>query len=117
MIFTFQTPEVKSILGITSKLEINSRPGFRSMLDIILIGISLVLVGVAGLQFSYMFYLDRLHRDRKHHVRHLERRNARLAAKLEAAEQQIAEQTALLEKVCPEYVSDEEAWAEIIEEN
>ena len=87
------------------------------MLDIILIGISLVLVGIAGLQFSYMFYLDRLHRDRKRHVRHLERRNARLEAKLEAAEQQIAEQTALLERVCPEYVVDEESWAEIIEEN
>ena len=116
MIFTFQTAEVKSILGITSKLEITSRPGFLSMLDVILIGISLVLVGIAGLQFSYMFYLDRLHRDRKHHVRHLERSNARLAEKLEAAEQHIADQTALLEKFCPEYVADEESWAEIIEE-
>lgn len=116
MIFTFQTAEVKSILGTTSKLEISSRPGFLCMLDVILIGISLVLVGIAGLQFSYMFYLDRLHRDRKNHVRHLESSNARLAERLEAAEQQIADQTALLERFCPEYVADEESWAEIIEE-
>lgn len=87
------------------------------MLDIILIGIALVLVGVAGLQFSYMFYLDRLHRDRKRHLRHLERRNIRLAEKLEAAEQKIADQTAIIEKVCPEYIYDEEPWAEIIEES
>ena len=87
------------------------------MLDIILIGISLVLVGLAGLQFSYMFYLDRLHRERKKYLRQLERRNLRLAERLEAAEQQIAEQTAILEKVYPEYVFDDEPWAEIIEEN
>jgi len=87
------------------------------MLDVILIGISLVLVGVAGLQFSYMFYLDRMHRDRKTYVRHLERRNIRLAEKLEAAEQQIAEQTAILAEVCPEYIFEDEPWAEIIEES
>ncbi len=87
------------------------------MLDLVLIGLSLSLVGVAGLQFSYMFYLDRMHRDRKTHVRHLERQNRRLAEKLTAAEQKIAEQSAILEKACPEYVYDEETWAEIIEES
>lgn len=86
------------------------------MFDVILIGISLVLVGLAGLQFSYMFYLDRLHRERKKYLRQLEHRNIRLTERLEAAEQQIAEQTARLEKLVPEYAFDDEQWAEIIEE-
>lgn len=87
------------------------------MLDVILIGISLVLVGFAGLQFSYIFYLDRIHRERKKHLRDLEHSNHKLIEKLEAAEQRISVQTALLETVCPKYVYEEESWAEIIEES
>ena len=85
------------------------------MLDYILIGLLLVLVGVAGLQFTYMFYLDRLDRERKKHVRYLERRNKRLTDKLESAEQRLTEQTAIIEKVYPEYVFDDELWADVID--
>lgn len=85
------------------------------MLDYILIGLLLVLVGVAGLQFTYMFYLDRLDRERKKHVRYLERRNKRLTDQLESAENRLADQTAIIEKVYPEYVFEDELWADVID--
>lgn len=82
-----------------------------------------VLLGVAGLQFSYMFYLERLDRERKSHVRDLERRTRRLQQKLELAEEKITEQSAQIFSLLPECAgvftedpSDDEAWAEIIEE-
>ena len=85
------------------------------MLDYILIGLLLVLVGVTGLQFTYMFYLDRLDRERKQHVRYLERRNKRLTEQLELAEQRLADHPAILAKVDPEYVFDDELWADVID--
>ena len=86
------------------------------MFDYILIGVSLVLVGVAGLQFTYMFYLDRLDRERKKHVRYLERRVKRLSDQLESTERRLADQTSVLEQIYPEYVFDDDAWAEVIDE-
>lgn len=87
------------------------------MLEYVLIGISLVLLGVAGLQFSYLFYLERIDRERKKHVRYLERENRRLSDELATAEQRLAEQTAILEQVYPEYVvADEETWADVIDD-
>ena len=86
------------------------------MFDYILIGVSLVLVGVAGLQFTYMFYLDRLDRERKKHVRYLERRVKRLSDQLESTERRLTDQTSMLEKIYPEYIFDDDAWAEVIDE-
>ena len=86
------------------------------MLDYILIGLSLVLLGVVGLQFTYMFYLDRLDRERKKHLRHLERRNLSLAGQLEAANRRIAEHTAVIEKIYPDSVLEDESWADVIED-
>ncbi|MFM9903304.1 MAG: hypothetical protein ACKVQJ_01900 [Pyrinomonadaceae bacterium] len=85
------------------------------MLLYVLIGLSLVLVGVAGLQFSYMFYLDRLHIERKKYIHSLEQKCARLKYKLEAAERRVTEQEILLQ---PKLASggDDEAWAELIDE-
>lgn len=85
------------------------------MLDYILIGLLLVLLGVTGLQFTYMFYLDRLDRERKKHVRFLERGNKRLTEQLESAEQRLVDQAVILEKVYPEYVFDDELWADVID--
>lgn len=85
------------------------------MLDYILIGLLLVLLGVTGLQFTYMFYLDRLDRERKKHVRFLERGNKRLTEQLESAEKRLADQAVILEKVYPEYVFDDELWADVID--
>ena len=81
-----------------------------------LIVLLLVLVGVAGLQFSYMFYVDRLNRERKAYLRDLERRARRLNEKLEQAEAKIAEQSALLAKFVPEYVTEDETGADILDE-
>lgn len=90
------------------------------ILDYGLILLLFVLLGVAGLQFSYMFYLDRLDRERKAYVRELERRTRRLNEKLERAEETIAQQSAQIVKLLPECLGvidpEEEAWADILEE-
>ena len=86
------------------------------MLVYALIGLSLVLVGIAGLQFTYLFYVDRLYRERKKYLRSLEQGCARLTARLEKAEAKLAEQNALLETIYPELGVDDETWADVIEE-
>ena len=86
------------------------------MLIFVLIGLSLVLAGLAGLQFTYLFYADRLNRERRKHVKQVERRCARLAAQLEAAEARISEQNELLEAAYPGITRADEAWAEVIED-
>lgn len=82
-----------------------------------LIGLSLVLLGIVGLQFSYLFYIDRIYRERKAYLRALERKHARLTERLEAAERRIAEQNDLLEAAYPEWSKEEEVWAEVIEDH
>lgn len=82
----------------------------------LLIGLSLVLVGIVGLQFSYLFYVDRIYRERKAYLRSLEQRYAKLAARLETAERRVAEQNDLLEMIYPEQGKDDEAWADVIED-
>jgi hypothetical protein len=84
------------------------------MLLYALIGLCLVLVGVAGLQFSYLFYADRLQAERRKHLERLERRCAELTARLDAADDLIAEQASRLESYGLR--SDDEAWADVIEE-
>ena len=81
-----------------------------------LIGLSLVLVGVAGLQFSYLFYADRLNKERRRLVIDLEHRGQDLAKRLQAAEQRVAEQDALIDSLHPLMTKDDETWADVIEE-
>jgi hypothetical protein len=78
-----------------------------------LIGISLVLVGVAGLQFTYMFYIDRVYRERCKYLQALEHKCTGLSAKLEDAEKRVAEQDRLL-AVFTARTKDEEVWADVI---
>lgn len=80
-----------------------------------LIGLSLVLVGVVGLQFTYVFYIERLYRERRKHMQTLERKTEQLANQLEAAQKQLLEQNELL-KAYPELLKKDEAWADVIEE-
>jgi len=82
------------------------------MLSYILIGLSLSLFGLAGLQFFYLNYLERIDRSRKAHLRELEHRRKYLEQRLAEAESRIAEQDKILE----DYMEQEEAWAEVIEE-
>lgn len=85
------------------------------MLYYALICLALVLTGVAGLQMSYMFYLDRLDKDRKSRIRLLERRCKSLTIRLEQAELRIEEQDALIKAAY--YGEDEdEVWADVIDD-
>jgi hypothetical protein len=81
-----------------------------------LIGLCLALLGVAGLEFTYLFYVERIYRERQKHEKALERKCARLADKLDAAEARVREQSELIASMCPEAVVDEEAWADVIED-
>lgn len=86
------------------------------MLMYALIGFSLVLTGIAGLQFTYMFYIERVYRERQRYLRSLERKYARLAKQLEAAERRIDEQDHLLDTIYPDHRRSDDAWADVIEE-
>ena len=84
----------------------------------ILICLSLSLAGVAGLQFFYMIYLDRIDRDKKRRIRELEIHCKNLTRRLENAELQIAERNSFIESVYEDLDEEsEEVWADLIEEN
>ncbi len=83
----------------------------------VLIGLSLSLACVAGLQFFYMLYLERISNERKKRTVELERHTKQLAKRLSEAEQQIADQNEILESVFDEYEEEEEeVWADVIED-
>jgi hypothetical protein len=84
------------------------------MLLYVLIGLSFVLMGVAGLQFTYMFYVDRLHKERKKHINSLERKCGLLATRLEQAEGRISRQNAVLEAAGLKVEDD--IWADVIDD-
>ncbi|MBK9215435.1 MAG: hypothetical protein IPM59_07520 [Chloracidobacterium sp.] len=75
------------------------------MLMYALIGLSLVLVGVAGLQFAYLFYIDRIYRERQRYLQGLEYRYNELKAQLDDAQRRLAVHEPVHE------------WAEVIEEH
>lgn len=85
------------------------------MLLYILICLCLSLTGVAGLQLTYMFYLDRIDRERKKRLYELEHQCKVLSARLKEAQMQLDEQAELLKGFYEEY-EDEEAWADVIDE-
>ena len=87
------------------------------MTTYVLICLSLSLVGVAGLQFFYLTYLERMDKETKKRLREVEFHNQRLRQRLYDAELKIAEQTKLIETVYePAEEDDEEIWADVIED-
>jgi hypothetical protein len=84
------------------------------LLTYALIGLSLALLGIAGLQFTYLFYLDRVDKERKKLIHQLEVECRRLSTRLAEAETRVAEQDLLLTKLLVE--TNDEMWADIIEE-
>lgn len=82
----------------------------------VLIGISLSLLGVAGLQFFYLMYLERIDRERKLRIQELERHCKYLTSRLKEVEQQLAEQAELIDAIYEESEEDEEVWADVIED-
>ena len=87
------------------------------MLYFVLIGLCLSLVGVAGFQLTYMFYLDRLDKDRRKRIVHLEHECRDLHARLDRAHTEIERQEELIENLEVLCARGEEAWADVIEEN
>lgn len=79
-----------------------------------LIGLSLVLLGVCGLQFMYMFYIERVFNERKNYLRTLEGKNRDLRERLAAAERRVAEQHELLQSTYPDIDKEDEIWADVI---
>ena len=85
------------------------------MMMYVLIGLSLSLAGLAGLQFFYLMYLERMDKEHKKRIRELERHTKYLSRRLHEAEQKINEQTTLLESFYEE-IEEEEVWADVIED-
>ena len=83
------------------------------MLMYALIGLSLVLVGIVGLQFTYLYWIDRVYRERRKYLKDLENRYADLNSRLRSAERQVAEQAELLKTMG---YKETETWADVIEE-
>lgn len=81
----------------------------------VLIGLSLALTGVAGLQFFYLIYLERVDREQKNRIRELERHNRFLSTRMSETEQKIVEQNNLPENTFDEF-EEEELWADVIED-
>ncbi|HXG83537.1 MAG TPA: hypothetical protein VNI84_05855 [Pyrinomonadaceae bacterium] len=86
------------------------------MMLYVLIGLSLSLVGVAGLQFFYLIYLERIDREQKKRIHELERHCKFLANRISEAETKIAEQSNMLENIFEEFDEVEEVWADVIED-
>ena len=86
------------------------------MLMLVLIGLSLVLTGVAGLQFTYLFHADKMTRERRKHLKALEQKCVHLTHRLEAAEARVKQQDELLEAAYPGLRKGDEVWADVIEE-
>ena len=85
------------------------------MMWYVLIGLSLSLSGVAGLQFFYMIYLEKVNREQKKRIYELERHTKYLSRRISEAEKQITEQNEMLETFFDE-VDEEEVWADVIED-
>jgi hypothetical protein len=82
----------------------------------VLICLSLSLVGVAGLQFFYLMYLEWEKREHIKRIRELEHSNQNLSNKLYKANLKITEQSELIDSVYGEVEDQEEVWADVIED-
>ena len=85
------------------------------MLLYVLICLCLSLAGVAGLQLMYMFYLDRMDRERKKRLHYLEIECRNLAKQLASAESELKMKNEMLAAAFPEF-EEEEVWADVIDE-
>lgn len=84
------------------------------MLTFALVCLAFTLIGIVGLQFTYLFYVDRINKSQKRHIKQLERRNSVLRSKLGYADRVIEEQHERLAAV--EHLENaEHEWDDIIE--
>jgi hypothetical protein len=81
----------------------------------VLIGISLSLLGVAGLQFFYLSYLETQSREQKKRISELEHRCMYLNDRLFESELEIKHQASVIKE--QEFVEEsDEVWADVIED-
>lgn len=86
------------------------------MLLYVLICLSLSLAGVAGLQFFYMVYLDRLDKDKNKRIRELESHCKNLTKRLQTAEVKISKQNEFIDSIYEETEEEGEVWADVLED-
>lgn len=82
----------------------------------VLIGVALSLAGLAGLEFFYLVYLERIGKEYKKRINELENHNKYLTYRLHDAEQEIVEQNELLEALYEDAETEEDVWADVIDE-
>ena len=85
------------------------------MLIYILITLCLALSGIAGFQLTFMFYLDRMDKERKKRIRDLEHKCKSLSARLSEAEERIEQQNRMIDALYNE-MDDAEHWADVIDD-
>ena len=85
------------------------------MLTYILITLCLALSGVAGFQLTYMFYLDKMDKERKKRIHDLELKCKSLSARLTDAEDRIEQQNRMIDALYNE-MDDAEHWADVIDD-
>lgn len=83
------------------------------MLTFAIICLAFTLIGVVGLQFTYLFYVDRINKSQKRHIKQLERRIASLRTKLTDADRVIDEYYETL-AAANIYTDTEPEWDDII---
>jgi 16S rRNA C1402 (ribose-2'-O) methylase RsmI len=79
----------------------------------IVICLALALAGVAGLQFFYLAYLEKINSHHRRRLAELERRCERLAYRLHEAEQKLND----YQDIITTEPAEEEIWAEIIDDD
>lgn len=79
----------------------------------VVICIALAMAGVAGLQFFYLAYMEKVIRSQKRRLNELERQNAVLYHRWQDAERVLVNYQAL---EAEEVIEEEEVWSEIIED-
>ncbi len=80
----------------------------------ILIVLSLSLAGVAGLQFFYLLYLERINNEQRKRIHELERHSKYVSKRLTDAEKRIAESNEFPENLFDE--NEELVWSDVIDD-
>ncbi|MCS6873087.1 MAG: hypothetical protein N2Z23_04015 [Pyrinomonadaceae bacterium] len=94
----------------------------------VLMAVLFSLIGICGMQFLYMIYIERMDRERRKRLAELEKRCVYLTERLKQAEAKLAQQEEILNSLSEneetrifdiEIIEDseEEIWADIIEDN
>lgn len=118
--FSFPILAVRVILlkinfDFYSDLDDRGRESVNAMLTYILITLCLALCGVTGFQLTYMFYLDKLDKERKKRIHELEGKCRTLSARLSEAEERIDQQNRMIDALYNE-MEDSEHWADVIDD-